>query len=108
MLSVRDLNARRHERHIPHGANLAVCEGETVAISGRNGMGKTTLRSIMGILRKRSGAVEFAGKDSIHLPLRYSARRDRLCPGAAGHLRNAQHQGKSAAAGRFPAWHADG
>ena len=75
LLRVRDLNAWYDESHILHGVDLTVCEGETVTILGRNGMGKTTtLRSIMGILRKRSGAIEFAGKDLTHLPLHYSAR----------------------------------
>ena len=75
LLCVRDPHAWHDESHILHGVDLTVCEGETVTIPGRNGMGKTTtLRSIMGILRKPSGAIEFAGQDLTHLPLHYSAR----------------------------------
>ena len=75
LLRVRDLHAWHDESHIPHGVDLTVCEGETVIILGHNGMGKTTTpRSGMGILRKRSGAVEFAGKALTHLPSHYSAR----------------------------------
>jgi len=75
LLSVQGLNAWYDESHILHGVNLEVCEGETVTILGRNGMGKTTtLRSIMGILRKRSGTIEFDGKDLMNRPLHHTAR----------------------------------
>ena len=43
---------------------LALGEGETLSIIGRNGVGKTTLlKSVMGLLRSRAGRVEFEGKD---------------------------------------------
>ncbi len=75
LLSVQDLNAWYDESHILHGVNLDVREGETVTILGRNGMGKTTtLRSIMGILRKRTGTIEFDGKDLMSRPLHHTAR----------------------------------
>ncbi len=45
------------------GVNLDVREGEVVALMGRNGMGKTTtINSILGLVRPRSGAIAFAGK----------------------------------------------
>jgi branched-chain amino acid transport system ATP-binding protein len=45
------------------GVNLDVREGEMVALMGRNGMGKTTtINSILGLVRPRSGAISFAGK----------------------------------------------
>ncbi|MFK0276736.1 ABC transporter ATP-binding protein [Ensifer sp. NPDC090286] len=45
------------------GVNLDVREGEVVALMGRNGMGKTTtINSILGLVRPRSGAISFAGK----------------------------------------------
>ena len=75
LLDVRDLNAWYGESHVLHGVNLQVDEGETVCILGRNGMGKTTtLRSIMGLVRKRSGAIGFAGRDLMTLPLHHVAR----------------------------------
>ena len=75
LLNVRDLHAWYGESHVLHGVNLTVAEGETICILGRNGMGKTTtLRSIMGILRKRSGRIEFAGRDMMALPLHQTAR----------------------------------
>ncbi len=44
------------------GVDLDVAEGEVVALMGRNGMGKTTtIRSICGLARPRSGAIEFGG-----------------------------------------------
>ncbi|WP_104492191.1 ABC transporter ATP-binding protein [Paracoccus denitrificans] len=75
LLNVRDLHAWYGESHVLHGVNLTVAEGEMICILGRNGMGKTTtLRSIMGILRKRSGRIEFAGRDMAAVALHQTAR----------------------------------
>ena len=64
LLNVAGLNAWYGESHILHGVDLHVNEGEMICILGRNGMGKTTtLRSIMGILRKRTGSITFAGSE---------------------------------------------
>ncbi|TPL40228.1 ABC transporter ATP-binding protein [Mesorhizobium sp. B2-4-6] len=70
LLAVRDLHAWYGEGHALHGVDLDVRRGETVTLLGRNGVGKTTtLRAIMGLIRKRTGSVTFNGKDLIHLPL---------------------------------------
>ncbi|RRH94960.1 ABC transporter ATP-binding protein [Mesorhizobium tamadayense] len=70
LLAVRDLHAWYGEGHALHGVNLDVLRGETVTLLGRNGVGKTTtLRAIMGLIRKRTGSVTFNGKDIIRLPL---------------------------------------
>ena len=75
LLSVENLQAWYGESHVLHGVNLHVNQGEMICILGRNGMGKTTtLRSIMGILRKRSGKISFAGQDMMALPLHKTAR----------------------------------
>ncbi|MGP3725573.1 ABC transporter ATP-binding protein [Cereibacter sphaeroides] len=75
LLEVTGLHAWYGESHILHGVDLFVEEGETICILGRNGMGKTTtLRTIMGILRKRTGAIRFAGKDMMGVPLHRTAR----------------------------------
>ena len=75
LLNVRDLHAWYGESHVLHGVNLNIAQGETICILGRNGMGKTTtLRADMGILRKRKGQVEFAGRDMMALPLHHVAR----------------------------------
>ena len=64
LLSVRDLQAWYGESHILHGMNFDVREGEVVTLLGRNGAGKTTtLKSVMGIVAKRSGSVTFDGTD---------------------------------------------
>jgi branched-chain amino acid transport system ATP-binding protein len=49
-----------------HGVSLDIHEGEVVTLLGRNGAGKTTtLRSIMGLVPKRSGSVHYAGRELI-------------------------------------------
>ena len=75
LLEVERLNAWYGESHILHGVDLTVNEGETVCILGRNGMGKTTtLRAIMGIVKKRTGRATFAGQDLLAMPLHRVAR----------------------------------
>jgi branched-chain amino acid transport system ATP-binding protein len=62
MLEVRGLNAWYDESHVVRGIDLDVAAGEIVTLVGRNGAGKTTtLRSIMGMVPKRSGSVRFEG-----------------------------------------------
>lgn len=76
LLAVRDLHAWYGEGHALHGVNLDVFRGETVTLLGRNGVGKTTtLRAIMGLVRKRSGSVIFDGGDLMRLPLHRVAHR---------------------------------
>ncbi|KQZ33331.1 ABC transporter ATP-binding protein [Mesorhizobium sp. Root552] len=75
LLSVRGLNAWYGESHALHGVDLEVFQGETVTLLGRNGVGKTTtLRSIMGLIRKRTGEISFDGKDLMRMPLHHTAR----------------------------------
>ncbi len=74
LLSVRELNAWYGESHALHGIDLDVHQGETVTLLGRNGVGKTTaLRSIMGIIRKRTGTIQFDGRDMMRVPLHRTA-----------------------------------
>src|SRR6187551_3643759 len=66
ILSVADLEAWYGESHILHGINFNVKAGEVVTLLGRNGAGKTTtLKSIMGIIGKRTGSVKFNNQDII-------------------------------------------
>ncbi|MCF7698667.1 ABC transporter ATP-binding protein [Loktanella sp. M215] len=75
LLNVAGLQAWYGESHILHGVDLHVNAGETICILGRNGMGKTTtLRSIMGILSKRTGKIEFDGTDLMSVALHKTAR----------------------------------
>ncbi len=75
VLSVRELQAWYGESHILHGMSFDLYPGEVVTLLGRNGAGKTTtLRSIIGILSKRSGSILFEGTQTIGLPSRSIAR----------------------------------
>jgi branched-chain amino acid transport system ATP-binding protein len=66
VLAVSNLQAWYGESHILHGVNFTVNAGEVVTLLGRNGAGKTTtLKSVMGIIGKRSGSVVFNGKEII-------------------------------------------
>ena len=66
VLSVQNLQAWYGESHSLHGINFQVNPGEVVTLLGRNGAGKTsTLKSVMGIIGKRSGSVCFDGKEII-------------------------------------------
>jgi len=66
ILSVENLEAWYGESHILHGVNFNVNAGEVVTLLGRNGAGKTTtLKSIMGIIGKRTGSVRFNDRDII-------------------------------------------
>jgi branched-chain amino acid transport system ATP-binding protein len=66
VLSVQDLQAWYGESHILHGIDFEVNAGEVVTLLGRNGAGKTTtLKSVMGIIGKRTGSVRFNGADII-------------------------------------------
>src|SRR5579883_108905 len=66
VLAVQNLEAWYGESHILHGVEFHVAPGEVVTLLGRNGAGKTTtLKSVMGIIGKRSGSVRFDGKEII-------------------------------------------
>ena len=76
MLKVDKLNAWYDRSHVIQGISLEVKHGEIVTLMGRNGAGKTTtLRSIMGLVAKRSGSVRFDGREILPQPayLRYRA-----------------------------------
>ena len=58
LLAAEQLHAHYGTFHVLHGIDLAIGRGETVALMGRNGMGKTTLlRTLMGLVQQRSGRV---------------------------------------------------
>lgn len=64
VLSVQNLEAWYGESHILHGINFNVNAGEVVTLLGRNGAGKTTtLKSVMGIIGKRTGSIRFNGSE---------------------------------------------
>ena len=62
MLSVAGLQSSYGPSQVLFDVQLSVGEGEVVTLLGRNGMGKTTtVRSIMGLLKPRSGTISFTG-----------------------------------------------
>ena len=64
VLEVKDINTFYGLSHILFNVSLAVGEGETVCLLGRNGVGKTTtFRSIMGLTPPSSGCIKFLGKE---------------------------------------------
>lgn len=66
LLQVKDLRAWYNESQALHGMNFDVRPGELVTLIGRNGAGKsTTLRSIMGIVRKRTGSICYENEELI-------------------------------------------
>ena len=86
MLSVRNLEAWYGESHILHGVGIDVREGEVVTLLGRNGAGKTTtIKSIMGMVNKRSGSVSYEGQEIIGWPSNKIARAGiAICPEERG------------------------
>jgi len=64
LLEATNLNTYYGESHALQDMSLNVEDGEVVALLGRNGMGKsTTMKTIMGLLKPRSGKVIFDGRD---------------------------------------------
>ena len=75
LLAVSDLHAFYGESHALHGMNLEIREGEVVTLLGRNGAGKsTTIKSIMGVMGKRTGSIRYRGRELIRMPSNGIAR----------------------------------
>ena len=64
LITARGLNTYYGASHILRGIDFTVARGETIGLMGRNGMGKSTLlKSIMGLVKPRSGTVQVMGQD---------------------------------------------
>ena len=75
MLSVRNLNTYYGRAHILGDVALELSAGEVAVLLGRNGAGKsTTLKSIIGWVRPRSGEIVFDGRRIDRLPMWRIAR----------------------------------
>ena len=90
MLEVEGLNAWYGRSHVLQGVDFTVREGEILCLLGRNGAGKTTtLKTIMGLMARRTGRIRFAGADLLSLPaearfhqgLAYVPEERRIVPG---------------------------
>ena len=75
MLEIRGLNTYYGESHILRDVDLRVRAGEMVCLIGRNGVGKTTLlKSLIGLLKPRSGEIVFEGQGMERQPPHRRAR----------------------------------
>ena len=90
MLKIDGLNAWYGHSHVLQGVSLEVNAGEIVTLIGRNGAGKTTtLRTVMGLVAKKSGGIMFDGADMVNEPafrryhrgLAYVPEERRIVPG---------------------------
>ncbi|PHS01136.1 MAG: ABC transporter ATP-binding protein [Leeuwenhoekiella sp.] len=63
LIEARGLHTYYGSSHVLRGVDLTIAPGETVALLGRNGMGKTTtIRSILGFVKPRCGHVHIKGE----------------------------------------------
>ena len=86
LLTIENLQAWYGESHVLHGVTFNVRAGEVVTLLGRNGAGKTTtLKSIMGIVPKRTGSIRFEGRELAGLAPHLIARAGiAFCPEERG------------------------
>ena len=69
LLKVTDLNVYYGAIHALKGLSFEVGEGEIVSLIGANGAGKTTaMHTVSGLLRSRTGSIEFCGENISKLP----------------------------------------
>ncbi len=69
MLSVNNIQVYYGAIQALHGISFEVYEGEIVTLIGANGAGKsTTLRTVSGLIRAKSGSIEFMGQDITKTP----------------------------------------
>lgn len=69
MLEIRDLVCGYGDMTVLSGVSLEVKEGETVALVGSNGAGKTALlRAISGLIPLKAGEIRFKGQDISRIP----------------------------------------
>lgn len=71
LLALDDVNVYYGPFHALRGNSLTVGEGEIVSLLGGNASGKsTTMKTILGLVRPKTGTVRFAGEDITHAPTR--------------------------------------
>lgn len=64
LLAARGIHTYYGASHVLHGIDFAIRDGETLALMGRNGMGKSTLlKSLLGLVRPRAGHVWLRGQE---------------------------------------------
>jgi branched-chain amino acid transport system ATP-binding protein len=76
LLQVESLSAGYGEARVVHGVSFAVQDGQSLALLGRNGVGKTTLiDSLIGVTTRFGGRIALGGEDLAPLPPHLRARR---------------------------------
>ena len=82
MLKVEDVNVYYGSIHAIKGVSCEVNQGEIVTLIGANGAGKsTTLNTISGLLKPKSGTIEFEGKSVVGVPAHKILKEGMaLCP----------------------------
>ena len=82
MLTVKDLNVFYGSIHAVKGVSFEVEEGEIVTLIGANGAGKsTTLNTVAGLLKPRTGTIEFEGESLVGVPAHKMVTKGiALCP----------------------------
>ncbi|WP_431096209.1 ABC transporter ATP-binding protein [Polaromonas aquatica] len=69
LIGAQDINTYYGASHVLRGIDFHVARGETIGLMGRNGMGKSTLlKSIMGLVKPRSGSVAINGRPMTGAP----------------------------------------
>ncbi|APB99097.1 urea ABC transporter ATP-binding subunit UrtE [Polynucleobacter asymbioticus] len=69
MLIVKDLNQYYSGSHILRNVSFEVPKGQLTSLLGRNGVGKTTLlKSLMGVVKVKTGSIAWEGKELANLP----------------------------------------
>ncbi|WP_457280733.1 ABC transporter ATP-binding protein [Polaromonas sp. P5_D5] len=69
LIAAQDINTYYGASHVLRGIDFHVTRGETIGLMGRNGMGKSTLlKSIMGLVKPRSGSVAINGRPMTGAP----------------------------------------
>ena len=90
MLEIENLSAWYGASQPLQNVSFSVAQGEILCVLGRNGAGKTTtLKSVMGLIAKRTGSVRFDGAEILalpaearfHLGLAYVPEERRIVPG---------------------------
>jgi branched-chain amino acid transport system ATP-binding protein len=76
IIEARGLHTYYGASHVLQGVDLTLHAGEAVGVMGRNGMGKTTLlRTLLGLVAPRRGAVRINGKDTTRAAPHWIARQ---------------------------------
>ena len=78
-LAGHNLTIGYHDREVGRGLDVALAQGEVLALLGPNGGGKTTLlKTLLGILAPRAGEVAIGGRALAAISLQRARQADRL------------------------------